>query len=119
MTDRKTTAIAVLVAGLSLGLILWWPADAAAQDYCGQLFNQLDDSYVNGTEVTFTGTMEDIDQMGSLLTFFVDYGCDEAYVEYEGQPGCGEGARVTIIGVVVDIDLFDVIEARRVDCAGY
>ncbi|MDP2621954.1 MAG: hypothetical protein Q8P46_17555 [Hyphomicrobiales bacterium] len=114
----KHNIIAALVAGVLLGLVLWWPADAAAQDDCEKLFDQFTDSYVDGSELTFTGTMEDIDQVGSLSTFFVDYGCDEAYVEYESQPGCGEGARVTVVGVVVDVDIFDVVEAHRVICAG-
>jgi hypothetical protein len=118
MNNRKTVAAAILVAGLSLGLVLWRPAAAAAQDYCEQLDDQFVDSYFDNIEFSFSGTMEDIAQDSSGSSFFVDYGCDEAYVEFAGRPGCGDGSRVTIVGRVVGFDLYDVVEARQVICLG-
>ena len=118
MNNRKTVAAAILVVGLSLGLVLWWPAEAAAQSSCEELDNQFVDSYFDDIEISFSGTMEDIEQDSSGSRFFVDHGCDEAYVEFNGRPGCGDGSRVTIVGRVVDFDLFDVVEARQVICMG-
>jgi hypothetical protein len=119
MNNRKMKSVAALVAGLSLGVMLRWPAEATAASFCEELDDQFVDSYFDDIEISFSGTMEDIEQDSSGSSFFVDYGCDEAYVEFNGRPGCGDGSRVTIVGRVVDFDIYDVVEARQLICLGY
>lgn len=110
--------MAALVAGLLLGLSLFRPADTTAQDRCEQVISQFVHSYSDKTELSFTGIMEETRLEGDLYRFFVDYGCGDAIVQYMDPPGCEDGDRVTIVGIVIDIASIDEVEAHQVICVG-
>jgi hypothetical protein len=115
MRDYKALAAVGAVFLLAAGL--WRPADAAAPDKCDDLIAQFVHSYSDKTELSFTGTMGQIGSESGPAKFFVDYGCGNARVEYRGPLKCADGARVTVVGTVLDVDMFDEVEARQVICA--